>query len=161
MIVIEQKEAARILGVSPRTIRDWMRDYPNEVPDTSAGYDIDAWKSFRAAHGKKGSPDGQAMRKLKLARAAEALKRDKLKTRHEELDLDVKESGLLPRQSFELFLANILSQHADWCEQLPDIIGGSCCKKCKKTIPAALKKELDRRREQLAEDLKRSPSESS
>lgn len=161
MIVQEQKEAARILGVTPRTIRDWMRDYPNEVPDTSAGYDIDQWKAFRESHGKKGSPDGEALRKLKLARQAEALKRDRVKTRHDELNLEVKEGTLLPRQSHELALASVLASLADWCEQLPDIVGGCCCKKCKKTIPKELKNQLDRCREQLAEDLKRSPSESS
>jgi hypothetical protein len=159
MIVTEQKQAARILGVTPRTIRDWMRDYPSEVPDTSAGYDIDAWRKFRESHGKKGSPEGEQLRKLKLARQAEALKRDRVKTRHDELNLEVKEGGLLPRPTWELFGANLLSGLADWCEQLPDLIAAQCCKKCGKTIGERLKKELNKRREQLAEDLRRSPSE--
>src|SRR5262245_44365759 len=130
MVVQEQKEAARIIGVTARTLRDWMRDYPDEVPDTRAGYEIDEWKAFAQTHGKKGSKEGETLRKLKVARQAEALKRDRVKTRHDELNLEVKEGGLLPRPTWELFGANLLSGLADWCEQIPDLIAGQCCKKC-------------------------------
>lgn len=155
MIVIEQKEAADRLGVTARTIRDW-RDQHSDFPDCSAGYDLDAITAWRDRLAKKGSEDGDAARKLKLARQAEALKRDRLRTRDAELDIAEREKELLPRPTWELFAANLLSGLADWCEQLPDLIAGQCCKKCQKTLGDRIKKELDRRREQLAEDLKRS-----
>src|SRR3990167_1956606 len=157
-IVAEQKEAADKLGVTERTLRDWREQHP-DFPDCSAGYDLDAITAWRDRLAKKGSDRGTQMQTLKVARAAEALKRDKIRTRKEELHLQEQEKELLPRPSYELFLANILSGLADWCEQLPDLLAGECCKKCKKAIGPRIKAELDRRREQLAEDLKRSPQE--
>lgn len=157
-IIIEQKEAARVLGVTDRTLREWRTDHP-DFPDCSAGYDTDAITAWRDAHAKKGSETDSAMLKLKLAQKAEELKQARIETQTKEHKLKVTEGELLPRPAYELFLATILASHADWCEQLPDLLAGDCCKKCKKSLAERVKKELDRRREQLAEDLKRSPQE--
>lgn len=157
-IVQEQKEAAEKLNVTARTIRDW-RDQHADFPDCSRGYDVDAIRAWIDRLAKKGSDRGTQMLTIKLARAAEALKRDKIRTRKEDLALQVQEGELLPRPGYELFLANILSGLADWCEQLPDLLAGECCKKCKPALGPRIKAELDRRREQLADDLKRSPQE--
>lgn len=159
-IVKEQKEAAQILDVTPRTIRDWREAHP-DFPDCSNGYDTDAIEAWRQKLAKKGSEEGEQIRKVKLALGLEALKRERIATRRDENRLKAEEGEYLPRPTYELFGANLLSGLADWCEQIPDLIAGQCCKKCAKTIGERLKKELDRRREQLAEDLKRSPSESS
>lgn len=159
MIVTEQKEAARILGVTARTLRDWRRAYPDEFPDTSAGYNIEVLKEFQKSLSLKGSEHGDRMRMVKLAREAVKLQREKIAVRREERALQTQEGGLLPRSSFELFVANVLSGFGDWCEQLPDLIAGGCCKKCQRSIGPRIKAELDRRREQLAEDLKRSSQE--
>lgn len=161
MIVQEQKEAAEIIGVTPRTLRDWKRDYPEEFPDCSEGYNIEALEAFRDEFAKKGSEGGSTLHKLKVGRQAEALKRDRIRTQREEYSLRLQEEELLPRQVWNIFASNLLAGLSDAAEQLPDLISGDCCKKCQKTVADRIKAELNRWREQLADDLKRSPQEQS
>lgn len=155
--VIEQQEAARRLGVTARALRDWIRE--PDFPDIDAGYDLDAIRAWRNAHQKKGSPASDTQKKLKLASEGEKLKQAQIKTKRDQLNLQEREGELLPRAAWERFAATLLSSLADAADQLPDLIGGDCCPKCKKKVPPRLLKELDRLREQLAEDLKQTPAE--
>jgi hypothetical protein len=152
-LVARQTEAALRLGVTPRTLRDWRQ--LDGFPDCTRGYDLEAIQRWRQAHERKGSEAADAARKLKLAITAEKLRQMQLRTRREQLDLELKEGTLLPRKAVEQSVAVLLSALGDWCDQLPDLIAAICPnQRTAAKVRARLQQELDRRRAQLADDLK-------
>lgn len=152
-LIQQQNEAALRLGISPRTLRDW-RQLPG-FPDCTAGYDLEAIHAWRREYERKGAESHETARKLKLGIAAEKLRQMQIRTRREQLELELKEGTLLPRKAVEQTVAVILSSLADWCDQLPDLIAPICPnRRSAERIRERLKAELDARREQLAEDLK-------
>lgn len=155
MLVLEQKEAARRLGITSRALRDWMQD-PG-FPDWSAGYDISAIKRWRDDRGRKGSDlDGKADA-VRLATNLQKLEQAKTTSRLLNLKLEREEAKLLPRQAIEVFHATVLSGLADWCEQLPDLIAQILPPEHRETIRERLRDELATRREQLADELANCP----
>jgi hypothetical protein len=154
-IVKEQIEAARLLGVTDRSLRTWMRD-PG-FPDCSAGYDIAAIKTWQDANRRAGSDAREQAQQLQLALKREKVAQEAIKTQQMERKLEELEGGLLPRRTIELALATVLTKHGDWCDQLPDLIRGECCKSCRKRIPDSLQTELDERRKALATELQNLP----
>lgn len=102
MVVKEQVELARLLGTTDRSIRNWIRSaqesHDKTLPDFANGYDVDQWRAWANANGKlngggrqvgSDNPDQQNLTKIKLARAAVALEREKL-------ELDQLKRNLLP-----------------------------------------------------------------
>ena len=102
-VVEQQKEAAALIGVSPKGLRDWMKE-PG-FPDCSAGYPIDAIRRWQQTRGKKGSEDGDRLRQIKLAREGQRLRRDKAAADRQEREEQVAQGNILPRD--ELTLATI------------------------------------------------------
>lgn len=151
-VIIQQKQAAEALGVTPRTLRDWQN--VDGFPDCSRGYDVEAIRTWRQANERKGSEPERVAKQIKLGVLAEKLKQMQLRTKKDQLDLDAKEGTLLPRKAIEQSAAVLLSALGDWCEQLPDLVAAIVSKKDQRKVRDRLKTELDARREQLADDLK-------
>jgi len=154
-LIVQQKEAAELLGVSSRTLRDWQaaRD-ENGFPDCSSGYETEAINAWRRDNQRKGSETSEAAKNIKLGTAAEKMKQARFDTRLKEMEVGKEEGTLLPRKAVEQSAAVILSSLGDWCEQLPDLIAQICPnKKSAEKVRTRLKSELDRRREQMADDL--------
>ncbi len=56
---VTQKQLAQILGYDERQIRRWQK-HPEAPPKTNGGYDVAAWKTFAAAHGRKSPSERKA-----------------------------------------------------------------------------------------------------
>ena len=125
-----QEQAAAAIGVSYRTLQRWEKEnwFP-KVGRTSAGYDVDAVRRAAIIAGRLKDPnfptteddDADKAQKIKLAREAEGLKRDKVRREHDELKLRTAQGDLIPRHGVEQSFADLLTGIADWCEQLPDL----------------------------------------
>lgn len=157
-IVAQQTDAADLLGVTPRTLRDWMR-IPG-FPDCASGYHIEAIRQWQESNARKGSEPEDAMRKLKLALQAEKLKQAQIETRDAQLRLEAKEKTLLPRQAVERSAAVILSGLVDTCEQLPDLVAAIVSKQEQAKVREFIKRELTELRMRIAADLRALPGES-
>jgi hypothetical protein len=150
-IVVEQKEAARLLGVTDRTLRTWSRK-PG-FPDFSGGWRIEEIKAWAEQNTRAGSDEWHDAQQLQLALKAEQLEQQRAKTVLVLLDVAEREKRLIDRATVELVIAELLTKHGDWCTQLPDILRGKCCKQCRERVPQSLSDELNTRRNDLASDL--------
>lgn len=157
-VIQQQVEAADILDVSARTLRDWSR-LPG-FPDCSTGYDTDAIQRWRQDNERKGSESDSTSKKLKLALLAEKLKQASVETKLASLKLETAEGTLIPRKGVELTAQVILSSLSEWCDQLPDLISGILPKKHRQVVANELKRELDKRRVELAAELRSLPGDS-
>ena len=153
-IVPTQKEAAAALGVTVRQLRNWLSEpwFPANGRG-EGGYDVDAIRTARDAEGRKGSEQSETRNKIRDARAAEQLKRERLRTRREELELQRDEGTLIPRDGVEVFASAFLTEFGDWCDQLPTFIARLVPAKAKKRVRAALQAELDQRRAAMRDTL--------
>ncbi len=150
-IIKEQKEAARLLDVTDRQLRNWRRE--DDFPDCSSGYDLAAIREWRDRHERTGSAERDAASKLQTALKREKLEQEQIKTEEARLRLAEKQGTLIDRATVELAIAEILTKHGEWCTQLPDILRGKCCKQCRERVPPSLAAELDTRRNDLANAL--------
>ena len=156
MISTERLAAAKALGITARSLGDW-RKLPG-FPDCSAGYDIKAIQKWREDHQKKGSAADEQIAAINKALKWEKLQELKKKNHLLDLERDAEEGKLLPRRTYELFVASLLSGIGDWCEQIPALVEAELPAKYGKKARARLEEEFKRMREQLAEDLKRTPT---
>lgn len=152
-VLLNQVEAARALGITDRQLRNWRNEA--DFPDCSAGYDVAVISAWRDKHCLSGSAGQLDMAEVKLAREREQLEIDRIKRAREALKLEAEEKELLPRRSWELFAATLLTNLGDWCEQLPDILAGVCTDDCREGVRERLARELDDRRRDLREELSR------
>jgi len=149
--MLDQAQVANLLGVSDRQLRRWQTE-PG-FPDCTAGYEIQAIKAWRDARQLKGSEEADAGRRIKLARDAERLKRDKIVVQKEDLLLREMQKELLPRAAWELFAATLLTHLSDRLNQLPDIIAADTPRKYQRRIADRLRRELDSIRRELRSSL--------
>ena len=156
-LIIEQADAARRLGVTDRQLRNWLRE-PG-FPGISRGYDLAAIRAWIEERGRKGSDQDGASKRIRLARDAERLQIEQCRRQQAELDLRERQRELLPRRGWELFAATLLTQLGDWCDQLPDLVGGVCPKQHRRRIADRLRQELDARRVSLRAALERQARE--
>ena len=117
MLLREQKAAAEALGVTPRGLRDWMKE-PG-FPDCSAGYDLEAIADWQAARAKKGSAEGEQARKLKLAITAQKLRQEKAKADAAERSEEEAKNNILRRDEWELFAREAIQMARDRLMLLP------------------------------------------
>ena len=147
-----------MLGITPRVLGIWANEawFP---PDgrVKRAWNVDVIRKARDAMGRKGSEFSDTSKKMKLALDNEELKKRQLITQTKTLDLQLKEGELLPRRSWELFAATILTNFGDAADQLPDLIQGICCPKCAKKVAKRLKQELDNMRNNTADELQAGP----
>ena len=156
-IVQLRKDAADLLGITPRQLGEWKHE--DGFPDCSNGYDIDAIAKWREERNRKGSGKSEIDQQLRRALLAEKLKREKQKNYLDKLAIDEAEKRVIPREVIETFIAGLLSGLGDWCEQLPGLMEAELPVKQGKKLRARLETELRRMREQMVEDLKRMPIE--
>tara|TARA_R110000824_G_scaffold198174_1_gene382103 strand:- start:2239 stop:2757 length:519 start_codon:yes stop_codon:yes gene_type:complete len=153
LIIPGRNETARQIGVAPSTLRGWMDD--PTFPDCSNGHPIEAinkWRLDRQSKNDHQTPkEGQQAAKIKLATAAQKLKREVIATKRESLDLEYKEGELYQRQSAELAFSTLLIELADWCDQTPDVIAttSKVPKKYQAGLRARLIDEFDQMRVRL------------
>jgi hypothetical protein len=155
-LVTEQTAAAALLGVTTRTLRDWSTE--DGFPTNPGGYDITAINNWREDNQRKGASLAEKVRAIKAGIQSEKLRQMKLDTAKRQLEQDVREEKLLPRESWEQFAALLLSGLADWCEQLPDLIAAEVPKKDQPRIRKRMQNELNSMRSHLADELRRGPS---
>ncbi|CAK9008714.1 Terminase, partial [Durusdinium trenchii] len=148
--------AAKLLGITDRQLGNWSNEpwFPADGK-TADGWDVNIIASARDAVGRKGSDDSDAATKLRLATAAERLKLTKAKAQREELALEEDRGLLIPRPAIELFASTVLTELADWCDQLPDLVAASVPRKHRRAVRDRLRDELDQRRRELRERLER------
>jgi DNA-binding transcriptional MerR regulator len=150
-IVQTQLEAAQRLGVEDRTLRRWMKN-PG-FPECSAGFDIQAIRAFLAHQNKPAAELRSEYLEHDVSIKRDRAEQERIKTanmRHEFLE---NEKQLLPRRAVELSIALILTRLRDWAEQLPDLVDGHCCRKCRPALGKHLKEELGRVQTEAARDL--------
>jgi len=155
MVVLEQKSAAKALGITDRALREWIKQ-PG-FPDITAGYDLDAIKTWRESQQKKGSV--QTEQNEMINRAIKLAKLDEIKKKNQLLDLQIaeEEGRLLPRLLYEGFIASLLAGVGDFMDQLPVLVEGEVPQKYRSRLRSRLEEELRALRDRLAEDLKRDP----
>jgi len=149
-------QAAEQLGVTTRQFQNWLNEpwFPHSAK-TPGGWDIDAIAAARDAQGLKGGTESVLRSKLRDARAAEQLKRDRLRTQRDELALRRETGELIPRAALELFASTLLTELGDWCETLPVLAARLVPRTAAKRVREKLKSELDQRRQlvrQVLED---------
>ena len=158
MAIIQlRKDAADLLGITPRQLGEWKHE--DGFPDCSNGYDVDAIAKWREERNRKGSAKSEVDQQLRRAMLVEKLKREKQKNYLDKLAIDEAEGQLLKREFVERFIAGLLSGLGDWCEQLPGLMEAELPAKYGKKLRARLESELRRMRDQMADDLKRVPTE--
>lgn len=156
-IIQTRKDAADLLGITARQLGDWKHE--DGFPDCTNGYDIDAITKWREERNRKGSAKSEIDQQLRRALLAEKLKREKQKNYLDKLAIEEAEGQLLKREFVERFIAGLLSGLGDWCEQLPGLMEAELPVKYGKKLRARLESELRRMRDQMADDLKRVPTE--
>jgi hypothetical protein len=156
--ILGDEKLSRRYDVSTRTIQSWRKA---GMPHEPAGrnryrYDTSKTDPWKVVHEKKAGVDSDPDSfKAKQAILKEKAEQEAIETALLRNKLGKEEQNLIERRTIELAIATILTQFGDWCEQLPEIIDGECCKSCKAKIGKRLKEELDKRREDLADDLAR------
>lgn len=156
MIVRSRKDAAAALGVTPRQLGNWTHEpwFPAEGR-RSGGWNVTAIAAARDQAGKKGSDVSEVAIRLRLAREAADVGIKEARAERERLALDRDRGAVIPRPAIELFAATLLTEIADWCEQVPDIVANSVPTKYRKAIRQRLREELDRRRRATRDRLER------
>lgn len=117
MLILEQKAAAAALDITPRSLRDWMKE-PG-FPDCAAGYDVDAIKRWRDDRAKKGSELGEQAKRLKVATAAQRLRLEKARADAAERNEQTAQGNILPRDELETAIAEAISLARDQFLSLP------------------------------------------
>lgn len=155
MIIAGNKAAAEALGVTERQLARWRKEawFPKEAR-TKAGWDVERIRAARDQEGRKGSEESATRAKVRDARAAEQLKRERIRTEADQLDLARKQGSLISRASIELFVATFLTEFGDWCDQLPGFTARLVKGKDQKRVREKLQKELDERRVMMRDALK-------
>jgi hypothetical protein len=147
----DQATVCRRLGITTRSLQRYMKD-PG-FPDCSAGYNLPAIREWQALHAKPITQARSAAIELDLRTKRWKEKRERIRARKEQLQIEQLEGELLPRRTFELAIAQILTRIGDWAEQLPELIRGECCEVCRDKIEGLLRKELNAERQTAANDL--------
>lgn len=155
MVIHEQKRAAAAIPISDRALREWEK-VPG-FPDFSNGYDIEAIRAWRDQHERKGSAEDKQTQTINRAMKLKQLSILTRKDRQLELANMAKEGELLDRRVYEAFVASLLAGIGDWCEQLPGLLVAEVPAKYGKKLQERAEEELRKMRQQLAEDLKRTP----
>lgn len=167
-----QKAVAKHYGCEDRNVRFWMDDpdFPQPTGDKRNVYDtdaIDAWMATKpqmllrrgAAVKSDGvTPEmGKANAALTLQLKQYKVQREKELALKAQREREAFEGTLLERRVWETFAAELLSGLADWCDQLPELLEGQIPKKYAAKARKWLEDQLNARRAQLADDLKRTP----
>lgn len=154
MIVKRQKDAAAVLGVTARQLREWEKEpwWP-EHGRSGGGYDVGAIREARDAVGRKGSDESGEARRLKLGRDAARLKQDRIKIERMELDLAAARREVVPRGAVELHFSEFLTRFGDWADQFPDLAKRQVPKKYGPKLRRWMAEQLDEFRRRLAEEL--------
>lgn len=165
-----QQAVADHYGCDARNVRYWLSNYTDFPKPVNGVYDtdkIDAWQANQPqmllrSGGKMDGAGGDLakansaltvqLKQQKVEQAKEAA----LKARRER---EVYEGTLLPRRAWETFAALLLSELGDWCDQLPELAAQQVPKKHQAKMRQWLEEQLNTRRAQLAEDLKRTPED--
>jgi len=114
MKVTTQKELAKQLGTTDRSIRNWLEKYPDH-PDASGGYDVDVWRAWAQSKGlleagRKSNPQDAAIRsktlEVKLARQVLAAEREKI-------ELKKLQGELVERDKVHDFLMEVATMFHD------------------------------------------------
>ena len=128
MPLVSQKVAAEQLDITPRALREWMKE-PG-FPDASNGYDVAAVRRWRNERSKKGSDAGEQAKNLKLATAAQKLRIEKARADAAERAEETAKGNILPRDEFDTAVFEMLSLARDRLLGLPK----SLCKLLPKSL---------------------------
>lgn len=159
MLLRGQKAVGAHYGVTERAVRLWMDDpmFPQPSGDQYDTEKIDAWRKTRPK--ERDSDLSQANAALSLQLKQYRVQREKEAALRAQREREVYEGTLLPRRSWEGFAANILASLGDWCDQFPELIENQVPRKYRKQIRDWAEQQLSRMRDQMAEDLKRTPDD--
>lgn len=157
MLLEGQKALADHFGVDERSVRYWLKkpDFPRR-PDGK--FDVDAITAWRSAQPKMDAQSGQlgqAATALNLAIKQEQLATAKEKRLKAQREREAFEGELLQRRVWEAFAARLLSGVGDWAESLCDVLEPHLPKKGAAKILKVLNDEIRRKRDELAEQLKK------
>ncbi|WP_437224997.1 hypothetical protein SH661x_000414 [Planctomicrobium sp. SH661] len=155
-MIASRKDAAKLLGITDRQLGNWVHEEwfpPNGK--TKAGWDIELIRQCQEAAGKKGSELSDEAKRISLEEKKEKLGRIKIQRAREQLRLDRERGKVIPRPGVELFASTILTELADWCDQLPDLIANTVPAKLRKQLKNRIRDELDKRRTNMREQLER------
>lgn len=157
-VFTQQVDAAKSLGITPRSLREWEKE--PDFPDCSRGYNTEAIQQWRQENDRKGSEVDSTKKRIQIGILAEKMKQAAIKTKMDTLAMEAAEGKLIPRKGVEQTAQIILSSLSEWCDQLPDLIAAQLPKKYQAAVAKDLKRELDKRRVELASELKSLPGDS-
>lgn len=115
--VVEQKEAARLLGITDRSLRDWMKK--PAFPDWSAGYDIAAIRQWAEARSLKNSQKSKSLEQLEREIKQEKLRLERAKADKAERENEIAAGNVLPRDEYETFVREVISVARDRLTLIP------------------------------------------
>jgi phage terminase Nu1 subunit (DNA packaging protein) len=115
--VLEQKEAARILGITDRALRDWIRK-PG-FPDHSAGYDIAAIRRWADARSLKNSSKAKNREYIEQQIQEQKLRLETAKADKAERENEIAAGNVLPRDEYETFVREVISVARDRLTLIP------------------------------------------
>ena len=155
-LIRTQKEAAALLGVTSRQLRNWANEdwFPQDAKSRK-GWNIAAIKAARDEHGRKGSDESKIARRIELAKRKQQLKRERIRVEREQFELDRQRGEFIPREAVELFASTLLMELSDWCEQFPDLMANAVPAKARKAFRQRMKDELRKRRQATRDRLER------
>ena len=148
-----RKAAAAALGIAASTLREWRKE--DGFPDCSSGHPIVAIQAWRDSRGRKGSEGAESLSDIKLAREAEQLEHDRIKTHRELINLELQRGELYPRNATELVLSTFFTLYADGCEQIANTLPGTAAvpKKYQPQLRRQLRAEFETLSKQLRESI--------
>ncbi len=150
MKVEQQKEAAEILGVTATALRKWMK-IPG-FPDCSAGFDIPKIRKWQQDTAKKGSQLGTDLQKLKVAREAARLRKERVDADRAERLEEVARGNILPRDELTLSVAEIIQLATIRLMTIPKTL----CRHLPKKYHRVLQREGERDVRKILEEMGRS-----
>ena len=101
-----QKDAAKVLGVAPRTLRDWAQ--LDGFPDCSKGYDLVEVAEWRDTNFRKGSDGDGSPKSVTERLKLEDLRKKKMLNDRIEREDEIALGNILPRDEFRLSVSEII-----------------------------------------------------
>ena len=155
-----RKAVAKTFDVTERTVGLWVED-PSFPRREDGKFDVEAIKAWRASKPRVlDQQASQTVQALNIAIKKEALATAKEKRLKAQREREEYEGELLPRRVWEAFAARLLSGVGDWAESLRDVLEPHLNKRAAAKILKVLDDAIRRKRDELAEQLKKPVRES-
>lgn len=155
MIVTLQVEAAERLGVSPKSLRNWIKE-PG-FPSIKKGYDVEKIQAWRDQLGKKGSEQSLSQQQTNEQLAREKLRKATADADKAEREEEEAKGNVLKRDEYELFV----QEHIQVTRDRMILIPRTLCKYIPKKYHVRLRTEGEKEVRKILAEFARNLEEGS